>query len=93
MSAKTMPTRPQVPGWDTPIDVSSTHGEPSPALLARARRGWRNLGARHGVLGVDPPGHPVRWEALANKPSADLLDRARVGWERFLLTTTEAPGE
>ncbi|MFJ8213236.1 hypothetical protein [Streptomyces sp. NPDC096033] len=36
--------------WDAfavDSDVSEAYGQPSPALIERARRGWRNLAARH----------------------------------------------
>ncbi|MCX5376695.1 hypothetical protein [Streptomyces sp. NBC_00091] len=36
--------------WDAfavEADVTSQYGQPSPALIARARRGWRKLGDLH----------------------------------------------
>ncbi|MFI8281113.1 hypothetical protein ACIGBH_40900 [Streptomyces sp. NPDC085929] len=36
--------------WDAftvATDTAGMYGQPSPALVARARRGWRNLGALH----------------------------------------------
>ncbi|MFJ8209712.1 hypothetical protein [Streptomyces sp. NPDC096033] len=34
-------------------DTSATYGQPSPALIARARRGWKRLGNLHERLGQD----------------------------------------
>ncbi|MFD0355049.1 hypothetical protein ACFVHW_15140 [Streptomyces sp. NPDC127110] len=64
--------------------------------MARANRGWRKLGARHGriaddVLGVDLPN--VSQERVVAELSPEMLGRARVGWERFLGSAMEAPGE
>ncbi|MCJ0868083.1 hypothetical protein [Streptomyces sp. AP-93] len=41
--------------WDAfavESDVAGVYGQPSPALMARAKRGWRNLGYLHA--GIDP---------------------------------------
>ncbi|MFF4369615.1 hypothetical protein [Streptomyces sp. NPDC001594] len=32
-------------------DVSEAYGQPSPALMARAMRGWEKLGALHSRIG------------------------------------------
>lgn len=40
--------------WDAfavEADVSGTYGQPSPALMARAMRGWRKLEALHSRIG------------------------------------------
>ncbi|MFJ5634687.1 hypothetical protein ACIQF5_18900 [Streptomyces goshikiensis] len=40
---------PRIP-WDAftaRADVTEAYGQPSPALMARAKRGWRRLGAVH----------------------------------------------
>lgn len=45
---------PRIP-WDafaTPADVSTEYGQPSPALMARAKSGWQRLGAVHAC--IDP---------------------------------------
>ncbi|MEU5811202.1 hypothetical protein [Streptomyces sp. NPDC047718] len=42
--------------WDAfavDSDVSATYGQPSPALIERARRGWRRLGSLHARIGED----------------------------------------
>ncbi|MGE7388139.1 hypothetical protein ACQKM2_21980 [Streptomyces sp. NPDC004126] len=80
------------------VIVSGSYGQPSPALMARANRGWRKLGACHGriaddVLGVDFPDVSQERVVAEAGLSPELLDRARVGWERFLGSAMEAPGE
>ncbi|MFE3995932.1 hypothetical protein ACFXPW_30165 [Streptomyces goshikiensis] len=43
---------PRIP-WDAftaPADVTEACGQPSPALMARAKRGWRRLGAVHARI-------------------------------------------
>ncbi|MFJ6798026.1 hypothetical protein [Streptomyces sp. NPDC091268] len=40
--------------WDAfavPASTSETYGQPSPALMARAERGWKKLGAVHAHIG------------------------------------------
>ncbi|MGW5342892.1 hypothetical protein [Streptomyces sp. NPDC004050] len=40
--------------WDAfavDSDTAQTYGPPSPALMARAARGWQKLGALHARLG------------------------------------------
>ncbi|MET8297385.1 hypothetical protein ABZW02_25505 [Streptomyces sp. NPDC005180] len=88
---------PSRPPWNAFATASATYGQPSAALVERANRGWRNLGARHSriagdVSGADGPNR-LRWEAPAIQPSTVLLGRARRGWERFVRTAEEAPGE
>lgn len=87
------------PPWDAfAADVSATYGQPSPALVARANRGWHNLGARHSrttgdLPGVEAPDCLVHWDAPTMQPSMDLLGRACIGWERFLRPVAEDLGE
>lgn len=50
--------------WDAfavDADVTGMYGQPSPALMARAKRGWRNLGALH--TRIDPAGEDGTAEA------------------------------
>lgn len=50
--------------WDAfsaGADVTEMYGQPSPALMARARRGWRDLGALHAR--IDPVGEDSTAEA------------------------------
>jgi hypothetical protein len=47
--ANTEPAAERIP-WDAfavGADVTAHYGQPSPALIERARRGWRRLGALH----------------------------------------------
>ncbi|UQW99190.1 hypothetical protein [Streptomyces sp. RerS4] len=42
--------------WDAfaaSADDSATYGQPSAALIARARRGWQQLGSLHARTGQD----------------------------------------
>lgn len=42
--------------WDafaSSADVTAPYGQPSPALVARAKRGWRRLGAVHARVDLD----------------------------------------
>ncbi|MGW6413112.1 hypothetical protein ACWF95_39210 [Streptomyces vinaceus] len=44
--------------WDAfaiAVDVSETYGQPSAALMKRARRGWKRLGNLHAHLDQDRP--------------------------------------
>lgn len=50
--------------WDAftvGADTAEAYGQPSPALVARARRGWQNLGALHSR--IDPAGEDSTAEA------------------------------
>ncbi|MGE7386948.1 hypothetical protein ACQKM2_15850 [Streptomyces sp. NPDC004126] len=81
-----------------PANITAAYGQPSPALMARANRGWHKLGVLHGrsagdALGDDFPDGPQERVATGIGLSPALLDRARAGWERFLSTSKEAPGE
>ncbi|MFJ4316886.1 hypothetical protein ACIP46_16595 [Streptomyces lavendulae] len=42
-------------------DTAEAYGQPSEALITRARRGWRNLGALHAR--IDPAGEDSTAEA------------------------------
>lgn len=45
--------------WDAfavNADVSAPYGQPSPALMARAMRGWKKLGAMHTRISPSRPG-------------------------------------
>ncbi|MFG2668376.1 hypothetical protein ACGFY6_29590 [Streptomyces sp. NPDC048387] len=42
--------------WDAfavGADVTAAYGQPSPALIERARRGWKKLGSVHTRAGVE----------------------------------------
>ncbi|MFE1560986.1 hypothetical protein ACFW6V_39130 [Streptomyces sp. NPDC058734] len=42
--------------WDAfaaGADIARVYGQPSPALIERARRGWRKLGALHARIDSD----------------------------------------
>ncbi|MER6249948.1 hypothetical protein ABT224_00910 [Streptomyces sp. NPDC001584] len=50
---------PRIP-WDAfavPDDVTEAYGQPSPALMARAKHGWRRLGAVHARIDLADDQH------------------------------------
>lgn len=73
--------------------ICGTYGQPSRALLPRADRGWRRLGALQGRSMLDLPDDPREWAAPMFEPSSELLDRALGGWERFLKASPAVPDE
>ncbi|WP_405832474.1 hypothetical protein [Streptomyces sp. NBC_00105] len=51
--ARQLQDQPERIPWDAfAVDsgTAQTYGQPSPALMARAERGWRRLGAMHARL-------------------------------------------
>ncbi|MGW2038684.1 hypothetical protein [Streptomyces virginiae] len=54
--ARQLEDQPERIPWDAfavDSDTAETYGQPSPALMARAARGWRNLGAFHARIKAD----------------------------------------